>query len=219
MTSYTELVRVPEHILAEARELVDWMGATTADLPFPSTDRFKAAATCFAIVQEHHDSIVVLAEHRLFATCFALVRVAFDAYVRGVWLSLCASEEWVRRFIALEDPPNMVDLLKAIEKHPDFEDGHLSRYKAAAYKALCDLTHTGGRQVRQWDKGNAIEPDYRVEEILEAIHVSQSFAMLSVLGVITLVDDTDIALAAIAEFEAVRRRYIPMPTDQPVTSA
>ena len=208
----TEWVSVPDHILAEANELIDWIDTATGGLPFPPTGRFKAAATCFAIAQEHHRSIVVLAEHQMFATCVALVRVVFDAYVRGVWLSVCATDNDVERFIAFKEPPPMADLVKAIDQHPDFDGGFLSGYKASAYKALCDFTHTGGRQVKRWDKVDAIEPNYRLEEILEAMATSQSIALLSVLGVISLVDNTDIALAAVREFMVVRDRFVPIPT-------
>jgi len=219
MINSTEWVSVPEQFLAESNEAVDWIYTATGSLSFPRTDRCKAAATCFAIAQEHHESIVVLAEHRLFATCLALVRVVFDAYVRGVWLSICATDKEVERFIAFKEPPPMADLVKAIDEHPDFEGGYLSGYKATAYKALCDLTHTGGRQVQRWDKVDAIEPNYRLEEILDAIRVSRSIALLSVLGVITLVDDTDIALAAVREFMMMRDRFAPVPTEQPQVGA
>jgi hypothetical protein len=219
MAHSIEWLSVPEQFLAESNEAIDCIYGATGSLPFPRTARCKAAATCFAIAQEHHESIVVLAEHRLFATCLALVRVVFDAYVRGVWLSICATDKQVEKFVAFNEPPPMADLVKAIDDHPDFEGGYLSGYKATAYKALCDLTHTGGRQVQRWDKVDAIEPNYRLEEILDAIRVSRSIALLSVLGVIMLVDDTDIALAAVREFMVMRDRFVPMPTDESAASA
>ena len=65
----------------------------------PANQRVQAAAGCLAIAQDHHHAIVVLLESQLYASVFALVRVEFEAYVRGEWLSLCASDTEVSRFL------------------------------------------------------------------------------------------------------------------------
>ena len=58
-----------------------------------------ATGSCFGIAQEHHHAIILLLEKGLCASAFALVRPAFEAYVRGEWLALCADEEGVSRFL------------------------------------------------------------------------------------------------------------------------
>lgn len=195
---------VPEHILIDANDTIDWLRTTTESLKFPRTEKFITAAACFAVAQDHHESIVLLAEHRLFASSFALVRVAFDAHVRGVWLRLCAIEKEIKKFIAHVEPPNTGLLVLEIEKNPEYAGAYLSRYKRENYKWLCDYTHTGGRQTQRWSGVDAVEPNYALQEVLEVMATSQSIAIMSLLGVIAMCDQQDVAISIIERIKVIQ---------------
>jgi len=198
------LTAVPAHALHDLNWIIGWIAETTGKISFPSTDRNRAAAACFAIAQEHHEAIVRLAELQLFASSFALLRVVFEAYVRGVWLYLCATDSEVGRFIALKEPPVLGDLLKAIDGHWMFVDTPLSGYKTENYRQLCAFTHTGGQQVMRWNHEVGIEPDYHIDDVMQVVITSEQLSLLSLLGIASLGDEPDIALAAIREFEVIR---------------
>lgn len=217
MTTELEVVAVPEDILEETNAQMEWLRQTIESLPIPPTSRAKAAVACFVVVLEHHDSILLLSEHQLYASSFALVRIAFDAYIRGVWLSICASDPEVERFISLKEPPKTSELVREIEKHPFFEDGFLSSYKIQAYKWMCDFTHTGGRQIQRWTAEEGLEPNYPLGEVLEVIAISQSIALLALLGGIAIAESGDVTEEALRQFELVRMRTVALHDEQRFT--
>ena len=58
---------------------------------------------------------------------------------------------------------------------------------------MCAYAHTGGLHVQRWLTADAIEPNYAKVEILEALRFADIIASLSVLGVLTLANDNDMA--------------------------
>jgi hypothetical protein len=84
--------------------------------------RVRVAASCLAIAQDHHHAIVVLLDHALFASSFALLRCEFEAYVRGEWLALCATDEEVEAFSNGDEPPPMRRMLEALENTAAFAE-------------------------------------------------------------------------------------------------
>lgn len=107
----------------------------------PATDRVRAAGGCLMIAQDIHHAIVKLLESQLYAGAFALVRVAFDAYVRGQWLSLCAKSNQIHRFQKGDNPPRMDAMLEQLERQPAFREQALSQIKKRTWKAMCGYTH------------------------------------------------------------------------------
>ena len=155
-----------------------------------------------AVVQEHHHAIALLIYNRLYAAAFALLRVAFEAYVRGQWLSLCAKDSEVRRFWKGWEPPKMSQLIEALEKKPAFSEQVLSGLKRQHWKAMCAYTHTGALQVQRWNTPDAIEPNYDPKEIDEVLFFSEWIASLSVIAFATMASDDQLASAVLEEFKA-----------------
>jgi hypothetical protein len=177
--------------MTRAYELVDWVGHSLQDATFTASDRTRTAAACFAIAQEHHAAIVTLTEHQMFTSAFSLGRIVFDAYVRGAWLAKCASETRVTKFFnADREPDGMKDMIASLQKIPEYSNGWLQRMKESSWEALCDYTHTGGRQVQRWNTTDAIEPDYRIEEVLELLGFAEIVAVMSVASLALLLDDS-----------------------------
>ena len=92
-------------------EFVEWLRQQVHEKQLPATVRVRAAGGCLALAQEHHHSIVFLVAHKLYGSAFALVRLAFEAYVRGGWLALCASDTAVENFVAGKEAPKIHVLL------------------------------------------------------------------------------------------------------------
>ena len=205
MPKKNEAVVVAPERLEAASDHVDWIGHAMADASFTATYRTRAAAACFAVVQEHHQAIVILTDHRIFASSFALVRVAFDSYVRGAWLSLCATEAQAEAFFGGKEPEGMNVLLKALEGKPEFSNGDLTAIKAGSWKAMCAYTHTGGLQVQRWNTDDAVEPNYALDEVMEVLLFSELLGMMSVVSFAGLIDDTALANDALARLKAMGR--------------
>jgi hypothetical protein len=51
------------------------------------------AAGCFDVGLEHQAAITLFAGEELFGSASTLLRVLFEACVRGMWIAHCASEQ------------------------------------------------------------------------------------------------------------------------------
>lgn len=188
--------------LNDANAYGEWLRLAVHERSLPANNRVRAAASCLAIAQDHHHAIVVLLDARLYASCFALVRVAFEAYVRGEWLALCATDAQVRKFLKGREPPKIDFLLSALERTDAFKEGMLSLIKKRTWKALCAYTHTGGLHVQRWNTSDGIEPNYSIDELLEVLRFADIVATLSVLGVVSLMNDEQLAEKLLERFRA-----------------
>lgn len=188
--------------LSDANAYGEWLRLAVHDKSLPENRRVRAAASCLAIAQDHHHAIIVLLYARLYASCFALLRVAFEAYVRGEWLALCATDAQVRKFLNGRQPPRIDEQLQALVRKDAFKDGRLSQIKKHNWKALCGYTHTGGIHVQRWNTSDGIEPNYSAAELLEALRFADIVATLSVLGVLSLANDTETSEKLLVRFKA-----------------
>ena len=153
------------------------------------------------IAQDHHHAILVLLGARLYASSFALIRVAFEAYVRGEWLAFCAKDAQVRRFLKGWEPPKIDRLLEALERTDAFRAQTLSHIKKRTWNSMCAYTHTGGLHVQRWNTADGIEPNYSAEEVLEVLRFADIIVSLSVLGVVALLNDDSLARKVLKRFK------------------
>jgi hypothetical protein len=167
---------VSETQIHGAGDYVEWLRQQVHEMQVPATNRVRAAAACFALAQEHHHSIVFLIENHLYGSACALVRIAFEAFVRGEWLALCATDGAIEDFIAGTEPPKIDKLLAALELTPAFSEKVLSGVKAKSWRAMCDYTHTGGIHIRRRNTAEAIEPNYDDGMLNEALSLPKSLA-------------------------------------------
>ena len=188
--------------LPDANAYGEWLRLAVHEKSLPANNRVRAAGSCLRIAQDHHHAIIVLLDARLYASCFALLRVAFEAYVRGEWLALCATDTQVRKFWKGWKPPKIDELLDALVQKDAFQEGRLSLIKKRNWKALCGYTHTGGIHVQRWNTSDGIQANYSVAELLEVLRFADIIATLAVLGVLSLADDAETSEKLLERFKA-----------------
>lgn len=176
----------------QAAELVDWIGRTLHEISMPSSVRARVAGACFAVAQQHHHALVLLLERTLYASAFALLRVEYEAYIRGVWHAHCATEARCRKTFNGIKLPDIGVMLSAIENLPGFEEKNLARFHAGSWKTMCAFTHTGGLQIQRWITREAIEQNYTEEEVDEILRCANIYALKSAIGVAGLAGREDI---------------------------
>ncbi|MCA9643807.1 MAG: hypothetical protein KC492_24105 [Myxococcales bacterium] len=165
----------------------------------PANDRARVAASCFSIAMDHHHAIIVLLGSKLYASCFALLRILFEACVRGAWLMESATDAQVRSYLDGTEPPKIRKMTEELEKSKPEHERWLSVLLQKNWQALCGYTHTGGIHVQRWNTAGAIEPAYSREEIVEALRFADGFVAFAVLSVLRLVDDTQTAQQGVLE--------------------
>jgi len=177
--------------IISSEKFVEKLRLTVNDLKLPSNSRARAAGACLAIAQDHHHGIVRLVNDKLYASAASLVRVAFEAYVRGEWLHWCASDEVVTSFLMGKEPPSLNCLITQLEMLDSFDGGVLSMVKRESWGPMCGYTHTGGLHVQRWITERGIEPNYSREEIIELLKFAEVIATFAVMGTLQLANEIE----------------------------
>lgn len=192
---------IPPERMRDAREYVEWLRLTVHEKEFLATNRTRAAVSCFAIAQDHHHAIILLVDHYLYASAFSLLRSAFETYVRGQWITHCATDNQIEKYLKGWEPPRIDKLLAAVEKTPGFSEQVLSRVKAKGWGAMCAYTHSGGLQIQRWNTSDGIEPNYSPEEVLEVVAFAECIGVMSVLGMAEIANDENLALRLLSKIK------------------
>jgi hypothetical protein len=139
--------------------------------------------------------IVVLVRETMFASGLALMRVAHEAHVRGLWLAYAAEEDQLDRAGA-DKFLNFTDMILALERPDRLGPNSLSLVKGARWTRLNSYTHTGYQQIgaRLTDAG--IGDEYTDDELIEALTVADGVMTLATIEIAGLMRDPGVQRAA-----------------------
>jgi hypothetical protein len=161
------------------RELEEKLANDTEVL---DTRKHRAAAASFCIAIDHCAAIVFLMEEGFYSTSFALIRLLFEAYLRGLWLKHCASDEKVSSYFRGEEPPPKLNkMISEIESTEGFCCGTLSLIKKENWDAMCDFTHTGRLHLQWWQSQDAIEPIFSPEALEVCLNTAELYGAMASL--------------------------------------
>ena len=173
----------PERI-ASAEEFGAELHRLTNEIEMWQTEKNRAAAASFGIAQDHHAAIVFLMKSTFYSSSFALLRSLFEAYLRGLWLKHCATDEQVSAFFRGSEPPKT--MVAEIESTEAFTGGVLSRIKRENWSVMCAFTHTGGVHLQRWQSQDSVEPTFVPEELEECLNCAELFGAMAGLELVQL---------------------------------
>lgn len=168
-----------EILIAKGFDLYNWMTPRLDGLEIKKGKRVLLSVGCLDQAIEHHLAICCLLKSKVNGSAFALVRLIFESFVRGVWLKNCASEAQLSQFQNDTLQLKFRELLEAVEKVDGFKSGLLSKLKESTWKAMNSYTHTGFHQASRRFGKELIEPTYTDEEVIEVLKISGSFSLLA----------------------------------------
>ena len=148
------------------------------------TERNRASAACFGIALDHHAAMVLLIKNTFYSSSFALLRILFEAYLRGLWLKHCATDAQVSAFLQGGEPPK--GIIAEIEKKEAFTSKTLSLIKKKNWTAMCAFTHTGGQHLQRWQSQDGVEPTFEPEELEECLISAELFGAMAGLELVQL---------------------------------
>ena len=175
-----------------SEKFIQWLDKQIDGLVIGTDLRRKLAAGCLDMADEHHKAIIILISKRLNGAAFALMRLLFESYVRGVWLHRCATESELDDFTKGQIP-KFWKLVAAVEKTDGYKNGVISRIKSRSWDAMNGYTHTGFQQIARRHTESTIQPNYDDAEILEAINFSYAIAATASIAICDLVGNTALA--------------------------
>lgn len=117
-------------------ELYKALASRLAAVQTDGTDRANLALAMCTIEMEHGMSLRALIALESLTSAIALLRVQYEAVVRGIWLHYAASGTWISGLAdliaagSLKEPanaPSISDLLDAIDKNAPPEIGRMLR--------------------------------------------------------------------------------------------
>jgi hypothetical protein len=146
---------------------------TLSEKEYASEDIKNLLGAYTAVALEHHESIHVLIDRKLYGSAFALVRPLFDTFYRAHWVCGCATNEQVHELYNNDSFqfPRVSDMVQSIDERYA-SDTFFSSIKDSSWSAMCSYTHTGLLQLSRRFKGNTIEPNYSEGEIVEVLNSS-----------------------------------------------
>lgn len=189
-------------LLFHSHELAAWIECEVDGLNAPASLRTRCAGPCFIVTQEHHQSIVLLLSNAkpICSTAFAIVRLVYESFIRGLWLQHCATDEQVQVFAkGGRLKMGIPTLLKAIKTIEGYSSGQLSTVHEQSWDAMCAFTHTGAHQIQRWNTSTSIEASYAESEVAEVLRSTGTFALLSLLGLASISDNQILAERALAK--------------------
>lgn len=155
--------------------------------------RSHLSGGCLHTCIEHGMAIVVLVGEGLCGSALALVRLQFEAYVRGIWLAQCASDSEVDK-AGRDDFPKIDTMIRSLEKPGLIDSAFLSMIKRGSWKPLNSLTHTGYQQIGPRLNRDSIGSNFDDEQIRTALKWAEALAILGAVGFAGLAKDDQLAL-------------------------
>lgn len=180
----------------KAHWLVTALANEIDNLDVPNTKRIQLSAACHFVSLEHHAGISLLFSIGYPAPALALLRPVFEAYIRGIWLSDCASDVEIDNFESgkWQSIPSIATMISKIEQTTTFDTGVLGQSRLANWETLCGFTHTGVEQVRMHLSKEAIGRNCSNDQIDEALGFAGSCAVMAGIAVASLVPSDEKAL-------------------------
>ncbi|KAF0143717.1 MAG: hypothetical protein FD156_2452 [Nitrospirae bacterium] len=185
------------------KALGNWVLERIGGKNISASPRIALPAGCFDVAIEHHNGIVVLCENGHFGTACALIRVIFEACVRGIWLHNCATEDELIQYRNDNLRKGFNNVLQEVEQLESFKEGVLSSIKEEYWGPMNSFAHTGYFQVSRRLSADSLGPNYADEEAIKVLTFSGSMCLLAALQIALLIGDSNLSneiLGKIKEF-------------------
>lgn len=180
----------------KSMRLVEWLAMQVGGIHLDSDIRTRTAAVCFGVAQEHHAAMVTLLilKQPMYASVFALARPLFEAYVRGMWLALCATDEQVDRYLEGKIP-DAASLITALEKQQGGSYvSNLRKIYKSSWRSMSGMTHAGAEHLSKWSNGQVLEPAYTDDDIGRILDFAARVGVLATAGLALLAKKEDVNL-------------------------
>jgi hypothetical protein len=170
-----------------------------------NSDRETMSVMLHDVVFDNQKAIYDLVNLGHIGPASALLRVLFEAHVKGIWLYSCATDEQISQFKkdSIKSAINpkwelkFYEMIDAIEaKNPNL-NGSLRRFKEAHWKGLNSLTHSGVMQFSYDFAGGEMRRKYSSDLPNTLLNFSERFAISSLGSVGKIVGSVDIIKCSI----------------------
>lgn len=139
----------------------------------------KVSAALLHLSLEHFGAILVLLQNQLHGSAAALVRVQYEALIRGMYFYQCATEQEAEKFFAGTEPPKIKEMIASLEKKPGFTSGVLSSVHSREWRAMNSYTHGGATQVQRRYSDLDLANQYSETDKMNILRSARGMALLA----------------------------------------
>jgi hypothetical protein len=195
VTATIDLFDSPPASAVRAVALGSELSQEIQSLEIQANLRTHLAAACHFTAMEHHCGIALLFSAGHPAPALALLRPVFESYIRGVWLSDCATDTEIKEYKAgnWKKAPPIKAMVERLEETPTFDTGLLSKSLLANWQNMCGYAHTGIEQIRISTSGNTIERNFTSEQVDEALDFAGASAIMAAIAIAALAENVAVA--------------------------
>jgi hypothetical protein len=137
------------------------------------------AMALFMIALEHRQAIMLLVHHGSRSSAAALIRPAFEAYFRGVWVLKVATDAQVQDMFGVHPRlPTLDTALKQLRKNDATR--HLAAYDS--WKDSGDYVHSGPLQLSRWLSSEGIDQCHPDSDAIDMLELSDFCGLLACIG-------------------------------------
>jgi hypothetical protein len=195
-----------DDVLARSAEL-EAVLAPFLELPIVgASDRLKATRGMCGVAFEHAESIKILIATRNFTSALGLVRLQYEALVRGLWLLYAAPDAAVDRLMGEftresvgrnEKLPMQAEMLKVLDgKAPKDAMISLESFKEHQWKPLSSFVHGGVHALQRHSNGY---PEALLTQVLRASNGLLTMVAMTLLMISS--DRTKVGLLSKVQME------------------
>jgi hypothetical protein len=189
---------IDSHLKKQA-EIARWINDHLAR-PFSVDRKRQLALACFDLAIEYHAGIHLLCTSELYGPMYALLRVEFEALGRGLWLSHVATDEDADKYEKDKLDIGFGTVLNLVESQVGLPNGPLSTLKSKHWSIFCSFTHTGYQAlVRRVTQTHTGPVNYPAEEIISALNLAGTFALLAAAQLSSMAGDHDLVDTTLAK--------------------
>ncbi|EHN68040.1 DUF6988 family protein [Aliivibrio fischeri] len=184
-------------ILNNYAEVKEFISNELKSLKFTTNEpKIKAGSVLCVSAIDHCEASIELIKLKRISSSFALIRVAYEAFIRGSWLINCATAEQAERFINHGEIKNgskniyTRDLVKMIDDKVEF-NGLLTNKHDEYWTILNSFTHSGEVPLAYGFDGSSVKSCYTEEQIDEMVHVVTFVSTFSFMALLDICDNKD----------------------------
>jgi len=176
-----------DEVFLLAKEIGVWVHACINDAQVKNDRRIIMSASVFQHVLDIADGIVILFESNLPGAAFTLARPMHEGYTQAVWLLSHANDEQLNNY-EKGICPKIQTLVKEIGDATETSGRFIKEVTDINISDFHNLTHGGIVHIARRTSGDAIEPNYVEDEIVNLLKprnqicILSAFFLLSIMG-------------------------------------
>lgn len=185
---------------------MDAVDAKMNGLTVPGDIRSRVFFGLLHLSLEHFGAIVVLGKKQLYASAAALLRPQYEATVRAIYFSQCASESEVVAFTEGKDPITLKKMVDSLEKERVSKDGMFINFYQNTKQYMHGFTHGGFEQLGRRYTDSELKNSFRDNEVEAIVRSGQVLACLAACCASATAGNNELAVEILEKYGAYVRQ-------------